>query len=79
MGTMVEFFHSEGRTPVEREELKIRERGSEIDWAVALSMLAEMASGPAEVSGEIQERRLAISSEEHSRSGGHEKGGGEKG
>ena len=31
MGTTVECFHSIGKTPVEREELKIKERGIEID------------------------------------------------
>ena len=30
IGTILEFVQSEGKVPVEREELKIRERGSEI-------------------------------------------------
>ena len=41
----MEFFQSEGNIPVEREELKIRERGSEILRAVLWSMIEEIPSG----------------------------------
>ena len=34
IGVIVEDFQSEGRAPVEREELKMIERGAEIERAV---------------------------------------------
>ena len=50
IGMILEFFQSEGKIPVKREELKIRERGSEILGAVLLSMREEILSGPEAVS-----------------------------
>ena len=55
--------------PVEREELKIRERGSEILGAVLLSMIEEILSGPEAVSIGIREMRLKILSGLQSKSG----------
>ena len=46
--------------PVEREELKIRERRSEILAAVLWSMIEEKLSGPEAVSIGIREIRLQI-------------------
>ena len=48
--------------PVEREELKISERGSEILGSVLWSMIEEIPSGPETVSTGIREMRLQISS-----------------
>ena len=62
IGTILEFFQSEGNIPVEREELKIIERGSEILGAVLWSMIEEIPSGSEAVSIGIQEMRLQISS-----------------
>ena len=50
----MELFHSQGRTPEQSDELKMMERGSEIDKAVDLSIVAEMASGPVEIERDIQ-------------------------
>ena len=58
----MEFFQSEGNIPVESEELKIIERGSEILGAVLWSMIEEILSGPEAVSKGIREIRLQISS-----------------
>ena len=55
MGTTKEFFHSEGNMPVEMEELKIIDKGSEIEGAVDFSISADMLSGPEEVSVERAE------------------------
>ena len=60
--TILEFFQSEGKIVDEREELKIRERGSEILGAVLWSMIEEIPSGPEAVSIGIQEMRLQVSS-----------------
>ena len=46
-------FQSEGRSAIINEELKIRERGIEIEEAVFLSIWDEIASGPGAVSGGI--------------------------
>ena len=62
ISTILEFVQSEGRIPVEREELKIRERGSEILGVVLHSMIEEILSGSEAVSIGIQEMRLQISS-----------------
>ena len=62
IGTILEFFQSEGNIPVEREELKIIERGSEILGAVLWTMIEEILSRPQAVSIGIQEMRLQISS-----------------
>ena len=53
----MEVFQSEGRAPVDREELKMMARGAEIEAAVECSIVADKESGPGEVSGGIQERR----------------------
>ena len=50
LGTTAVFFYSVQNTPVYREELKITERVKDIDWAVDLSIIAKMLSGPAEMS-----------------------------
>ena len=42
IGTILEFFQSEGKILVEKEELKIRERGSEILGAVLWSVIEEI-------------------------------------
>ena len=62
ISTILEFVQSEGRIPVEREELKIRERGSEILGVVLHSMIEEILSGSESVSIGIREKRLQISS-----------------
>ena len=46
---------------------------------VDLSILAEMVSGPVDLSVRMKERRLMISSGEQRSLGGQEKGGGEGG
>lgn len=79
IGTTKECFQSVGRTPVEREELKMRERGVDIEKAVCLSIVAEIESEPADLSEGMHERRLVILSGEQSKFGGHGKGGGEGG
>ena len=45
ISTMLEFFQSEVKMAVERKELKIRERRSEIIGAVLWNMIEEMPSG----------------------------------
>ena len=50
IGTILKFFQSEGKISVEREELIIRERGSEILGAVLWSIIEEVPSGPETVS-----------------------------
>ena len=44
MGTMREDFHSNGTRPVEMERLNIWQRGVAMEWAVDLSIHAEMPS-----------------------------------
>ena len=56
IGVTKEVFQSEGRTLVQSEELKIMERGTEIDRALELSIFAEMESGPVDVSEGMLER-----------------------
>ena len=75
----MELFHSQGRTPEQSDELKMMERGSEIDKAVDLSIVAEMGSGPAEVSEGICGSKTCTSSGEQSKSKGGLNGGGEGG
>ena len=50
-------FHPEGRVPVVNEELKIIERGTEMEAAVFLSIKDEIESGLREVSKGIRVRR----------------------
>ena len=69
IGTILEFFQSEGNIPVEREELKIRERGGEILGAVLWSVIEVILSGPEAMSTGIQEMRLQISSGSQRKSG----------
>ena len=57
IGVIRDSFHSVGRVPVVNEELKIIERGTEIEVAVFLSIRDEMESGPGEVSEGIRVRR----------------------
>ena len=57
MGMIKEFFQSDGKTPVEIEELKIIERGKEIVEAVDFSIQAVILSGPGEVSSGMREMR----------------------
>ena len=47
---ILEFCQSKGNVPVEREELKIMEKRSEILGAVLWNMIEEMLSGPEAVS-----------------------------
>ena len=56
-----------GITPAEREELKMRERGVDIDTAMSTSIVAGIESKPADFSGGMQERRLAMLSGVQSR------------
>ena len=46
MGTIKEFFQSEGTRPKDRDKFKIFLRGETIEWAVCLSLWVEMKSGP---------------------------------
>ena len=64
---------------MEREELKIKHKGREIDWDVNLIICADILSGPGEVSLGIEEISFAISSCVHRRCDGHGNGGGEGG
>ena len=57
---MLEIFQSEGNIPVEREELKIIERGSEILGAVLWSMIEEIPSGLEAVSIRIRDETADI-------------------
>ena len=50
IGTILEFFQSEGNIPVEREDLKIRGKGSKILGPVLWSVIEEILSGPEAVS-----------------------------
>ena len=75
IGTIIECFQSVGNTPVERAELKMRERGTEIAIDVDLSILAEMISGPVNLSAGMKESQLMISSGDQRSSGGHGKVG----
>ena len=52
IGETCEIFQSEGITAVHREELKIRESGTDTEEAVLISILAVILSGPEEVSGD---------------------------
>ena len=79
IGTIIEYFQSVGNTPVEREELKMRENGTEMAIDVDLSIFAEMVSGLVNLSAGMKERRLIISSGEQRSSGGQGKGGGDEG
>ena len=56
IGTTVEVFQSVGKAPVEIEELKMMERGTEIEGAQKWSICAEIESGPADVSEGMRER-----------------------
>ena len=69
--TIMECFQSVGNTLVEREELKMRERETEMAIKVDLSMI----SGPVNLSARMKERRPMISCREHRSSGGQVKGG----
>ena len=51
MGVILDIFQSFGTLPEEMEELKMFTRCSEIEVEQSLSILAEMLSGPVEVSG----------------------------
>ena len=78
-GITTEFFQSAGNAPDEREELKISESGEDMDWAVHLSIIAEILSRPGEVSDGKQESKRDVSLGVHLRSWGQGKGGGEGG
>ena len=60
IGQTKECFQSMGRILVEREELKMTERRLDIDKAVSTSIVVRIESKPADFSGAMQERRLAI-------------------
>ena len=64
---------------MEREELKIKHKGREIDWDVNLIICPDILSGPGEVSLGIEEISLVISSCVLRRHGGYGNGGGERG
>ena len=49
MGMTKDFFHWDGKEPVEMERLKMCDRGSEIEQAVDLSRREGMPSGPGDV------------------------------
>ena len=49
-GTTWECFQPEGKIPVLTEELKIKERGREMDRAVGFSVWTNIPSGQGEVS-----------------------------
>ena len=66
----MEFFQSEEKIPVDREELKIRRKGSEILGAVSWSTIEEIPSAPKAVSIGTREMRLQISSGLHRRARG---------
>ena len=55
----------------------MRERGMDIEYAVFLSIVAEIKSDPADLSEGMQERMLAMLSGVPSRFDGQGKGGGE--
>ena len=65
IGTIFEHLQSQGKIPVEREELKIGEKESEILGALLWSMIEEIPSGPEAVSIGIREMRLQVSSGLH--------------
>ena len=77
MGTMLEFFQSEGKILEEMDRLKIRVRGAAMEEAESLSMRAEIPSGPVAVSEGRLRRRCRISSSVHRKSGGLGEEGGE--
>ena len=79
IGQTEECFQSMGRTSAEREELKMRERGVDIDKAVSTTIMAGIESKPSDILGGMQEKRLAMLSGIQSRLGGQGKGGGEDG
>ena len=79
IGETCEIFQSEGITAVHREELKIRESGTDTEEAVLISILAVILSGPEEVSGDSLDKIQDICSEVQRRSEEHEKGGAEGG
>ena len=49
IGVISEHFHSEGSTPVVKEELKIIDNGTEIVGAVFFNVREKMSSGPRDV------------------------------
>jgi len=59
IGTMLEFFQSEGKIPEEMDWLKMRVRGAAMEEAESLSIRAEIPSGPVEVSEGRLRRRCA--------------------
>ena len=78
IGTMEKDFHSRGMRPVERERLKMMDKGREIEGEVALSIRVEIASGPVALLGSKVEMKEVTDCSEHRKDSGH-LGGGEIG
>lgn len=79
MGTIKDDFHSRGTRPVEIERLKIWQRGVAMEWAVDLSIQAEIPSGPDAVLEGRFKIRVIMSLLEHSREVGQVGGSGSGG
>ena len=72
IGTTREYFQSVGSTPMEMEELKMRESRMDREKAIYLSFVVETKSEPADLLEDIHERRLEVLSGQ-SRSHGKER------